>query len=256
MRGMASSEQERPSTPQGESPRFATTQWSLVLSAGDAASPDSQEALAQLCEAYWYPLYAFVRRQGYEVAEAQDLTQGFFADLLERNFLDDVKQERGRFRSFLLTALVHYLSKQRERQQAQKRGGDRRILSLDFDAAENRYQDEPFHEVTAEQLFEKRWVLTLLDRVVATLRSEYACTGRSELFDCLKVYLTGEQPPESHREVAARFDMTESAVAVTVHRLRRRYRDLLRAEIARTVADPETLEDEIHSLFSTVREKK
>ena len=236
-------------------PRFATTQWSLVLSAKDAESPDSRRALSQLCEAYWYPLYAFVRREGYQLAEAQDLTQGFFADLLERNFLEEVHQDRGRFRSFLLAALKHFLSKQREQQQAQKRGGDRRQLSIDFHEAEDRYRNEPYHEVTAEQLFEKRWILTILDRVVATLRSEYARTGRLELFDCLKACLTGEEPAQSYREIAQELGLTESTVGVTVHRLRQRYRDLLRAEIAQTVAEPESIDDEIRTLFSTVCEK-
>jgi len=235
------------------SSRFATTHWSLVLAAGRGASAEAQEALAALCRTYWYPLYAYVRRQGHQPEDAQDLTQAFFARLLEKHYLQAADPERGRFRSFLLTAFKRFLSKERDRERAQRRGGGRKLLPLDFEAGERRYGLEPANEATAEKVYEQRWALTLLDRVLARLRDEFGQAGKQKEFDCLKVYLTGEAGTPSHQEVAARLAMTEGAVKVAVHRLRRRYRDLVRDEIAQTVAGPEDVDEELRHLLAALR---
>ena len=232
---------------------FATTHWSLVLAAGKGASADGQEALSALCQAYWYPLYAYVRRHGHQPDDARDLTQEFFARLLEKHYLQSADPERGRFRSFLLTAFQRFLSKERDRERAKKRGGGARPLPLDFEAGERRYGLEPAHEATAERIYEQRWALTLLDRVFARLRDEFDRAGKQKEFNSFKVYLTGEAGTPSHREAAAELGMTEGAVKVAVHRLRRRYRDLVREEIAQTVAGPEDVDEELRHLFSALR---
>ena len=232
---------------------FATTRWSLVLAAGKGASPDAQDALAALCQTYWYPLYAYVRRQGHQPDDAQDLTQAFFARLLEKHYLQSADPERGRFRSFLLTAFQRFLSKERDRERTKKRGGGMKSLDLDFEAGERRYRLEPAHEATAEKVYEQRWALTLLDRVFARLRDESDRAGKQEAFNCLKVYLTGAAGTPRYREAAAELGMTEAAVKVAVHRLRRRYRDLVREEIAQTVAGPEEVDEELRHLFAAVR---
>jgi RNA polymerase sigma-70 factor (ECF subfamily) len=232
---------------------FATTHWSLVLAAGKGASPDADAALAALCQRYWYPLYAFVRRSGHQPADAQDLTQEFFARLLEKHYLLAADPERGRFRSFLLSSCKHFLSKQRDRAKAQKRGGGRKLLPLDFEAGEGRYSLEPTHEVTAEKVYERRWALTLLDQVFARLRDEFDRAGKRDEFDRLKVYLTGEAAALSYRDVAAGLGTTEGAVKVAVHRLRRRYRELVREEIAHTVAGPDEVAEELRRLFAALR---
>jgi len=237
-------------------PRFATTHWSVVLAAGRGASPLANEALATLCRTYWYPLYAYVRRLGHQRHDAEDLTQGFFARLLEKGFLGVADRERGRFRSFLLSAFNHFLSKERDRAKARKRGGGKKVLSLDFEAGERRYSLEPAHEMTAERLYERRWALTLLDLVLSRLREEFVEAGKPLFFDHLKVFLTGESSPASHRQIAADLDMTEGAVKVAVHRLRRRFRKLLLAEIAQTVADPTETENELQQLFAALRSGK
>lgn len=234
--------------------RFATTHWSLVLAAGGSSSPETQDALAALCRTYWYPLYAYVRRQGYQPAEAQDLTQAFFTRLLEKHYLRDVQQERGKFRSFLLAALKHFLANERDRVRAQKRGGDRSLVSMDIQQAERRYSHEPKHEITPEKLFEKRWALTLLDEVLDSLQEEWHRAEKANLFERLKVYLSGDADAVPYRQVAEETGLSEGAVKVAVHRLRRRFRDLLRAEIAHTVARPEEIDDEIRDLFTAVRE--
>jgi RNA polymerase sigma-70 factor (ECF subfamily) len=233
--------------------RFVTTHWSLVLAAGKGASADAQEALANLCQTYWYPLYAYVRRQGHQPDDAQDLTQAFFARLLEKHYLQSADPERGRFRSFLLTAFKRFLSKERDRQRAKRQGGGRKLLPLDFEAGERRYSLEPAHAVTAERIYEQRWALTLLDRVFVRLRDEFDQAGKQKDFNCLKVYLTGEAGTPSYQEAAADLEMTEGAVRVAVHRLRRRYRDLVREEIAQTVAGPEEVDEELRHLFAALR---
>jgi RNA polymerase sigma-70 factor (ECF subfamily) len=248
---MSESEEKRPSA--GADRRwFTTTHWSVVLSARDRKSPRSERALAALCETYWFPLYAYVRRSGYSSHDAQDLTQGFFAELLEKDFLKDADYRRGRFRSFLLAALKHFLGHQRERARAKKRGGGRVPFSLDFDDAENRYHLEAEDPATPERLYQRRWALTLLDRVVRRLEDENARAGKAETFAGLKEFLTAGRQSRPYRRVAEALGMSEGAVKVAVHRLRRRYRELLREEIAQTVADPGEVDDELGELFSAV----
>ncbi len=230
--------------------RFATTHWSVVLAAGDPEAPGSRAALAALCAAYWYPLYAHVRRQGHPADRAQDLTQEFFARLLEKDFLKGVDRGRGRFRSFLLACLRHFLSNEYDREAAQKRGGGRTLLPIDPEAAEARYRRESAAAGSPEKLFERRWAVALLDQALARLRQEFTEGGRGPLFDALKVFLTGDRPPTTHEQVATRLGMTAEAVKVAAHRLRRRYRELLREEIARTVDDPADVDGEIRDLFA------
>jgi RNA polymerase sigma-70 factor (ECF subfamily) len=229
---------------------FETTQWSIVLAAGRSASGDAREALAVLCERYWYPVYAFVRGRGHGADEAEDLTQAFFAKLLEKHYVRDADPERGRFRSFLLAAVTHFLSNERDRETALKRGGGRAVVSLDAEDAEGRYRLEPSHDMTPERVFRRRWALMLLERAVARLREEAERAGQAERFERLTACLTGDAVP--HAEVAAALGMSEGAVKVAVHRLRRRYRELLRAEIADTVADPAAVDDELRELFAAL----
>ncbi len=241
----------RPESLPGAAGRFATTHWSLVVAAKDRDSPQAQDALASLCASYWYPLYAFIRRQGFSADQSQDLTQEFFARLLEKDFLAAVDREKGKFRSFLLAACKHFLANERDRERAQKRGGGRQLFSLDFNSADERYNREPAHECTPERLFERRWALTLLDQVLARLRQESVETAREKMFDQLKVFLTGEAGP-AYRQVAKQLGLSEGAVKVAVHRLRSRYRELLREEIGRTVATPEEIGGEIRDLFAAL----
>ena len=228
--------------------RFATTRWSLVVAAGRRSSPDADVALETLCGAYWFPLYAYVRSRGHNANDARDLTQEFFARLLEKDFLQSADPERGRFRSFLLTILKRFLSKQHEKQQALKRGGDRKRLSIDFDSGEQRIQIEPATTATPESIFERQWALTLLQRVLDNLESDYRESGRGELFDSCRVYLTGSAgaPP------AESFGMTEGALKVAVHRMRKQYREQLKKEVAQTVSSDDEVEDEIRSLMTAV----
>ncbi|HMC65784.1 MAG TPA: sigma-70 family RNA polymerase sigma factor [Gemmataceae bacterium] len=235
----------------GVAGRFATTHWSIVLAARDRDSPQAQDALASLCASYWYPLYAFIRRQGFTADQSQDLTQEFVARLLEKEFLGAVDREKGKFRSFLLAACKHFLANERDRERAQKRGGGRQGLSLDFNSADRRYGLEPVHTLTPERLFERRWALTLLDQVLARLRQESVEAGRQKVFDRLKVFLTGETGP-AYRQVAKELGMSEGAVKVAVHRFRERYRELLREEIGRTVAATEDIDGEIRDLFAAL----
>ena len=200
----------------------------------------------------WYPLYAFIRRRGYAAHEAQDLTQGFFAFLLEQESLALVDRARGRFRSFLLASCAHFLSHQRERGQAKKRGGGRSFVSLDFAAAEGRDDREPADHQTPEKLFDRRWALTLLNQVFARLRGEFAARGKGLLFERLRVFLLGEKSAGPYADVAEEFGMTEGAIKVAAHRLRQRFREVLREEIARTVDDSEQVEDEIRELFAAL----
>ena len=241
----------RSPTPAGAG-QFATTHWSVVLAAGHKSSPDAQAALSTLCQTYWYPLYAFVRRQGCSPHDAQDLTQEFFARFLEKNYLGDVHRERGRFRSFLLAALKHFLANEWDRARALKRGGGREFVSLDEHAAESRYALEPRDELSADKIYERRWALMVLERVLGRLKQEFADAGKAAQFQLLKNALPGGQGSVPYAEVAARLNTTEEAVKVAVHRLRKRYREMLRAEIAQTVAGPGEIEDEIRHLFSAL----
>jgi RNA polymerase sigma factor (sigma-70 family) len=234
-------------------PQFHTTHWSLVVAAAGQSGDQPRAALEELCHAYWYPLYAFLRRRGHAAEDARDLTQGFFAALLEKGYLANADPERGRFRSFLLTAVARFAAKERDRAAAQKRGGGRSILSIDFGEGEQRYQREPVDNWTPERIFERRWALTLLDRTLAQLRHEHEAAGKLDQFDALKVFLTGETGGPTLRQVAEQLDMTEGAVKVATHRLRQKYRELLRAEIAQTVADEADVDHELAVLLAALR---
>ena len=215
-------------------------------------SPQAHQALETLCGNYWYPLYAYVRRQGHSAHDAQDLTQAFFARLLEKNYLADVQREKGRFRSFLLASLKHFLANEWDREQALKRGGGKRLIALDEDSAESRYKLEPKDEVSADKIYERRWALTLLDQVLAKLRGEFEKDGKLEQFETLKQYLSAGRTSVSYAQAADKLGMNEGAIKVAVHRLRKRYRELLRAEIAQTVATASEIEAEIRYLFTAL----
>jgi len=235
-----------------EQGHFATTHWSIVLKAADPAAPGSAEALQTLCATYWYPLYAFVRRQGHSADEAEDLTQAFFARVLEKHYLADVGPEKGKFRSFLLVCIKRFLANEWDRKTAQKRGGGKKLISIDLGDAEERYRLEPSHEVTAEKIFERRWALLVLERALAKLADEMKSLGKSRLFDALKVYLAAEATAPPHAQTAKALGMSEGAVKVAVHRLRERYRAILRQEIAGTLDDPARVEEEIACLFAAL----
>ncbi|MDX1945047.1 MAG: RNA polymerase subunit sigma-24 [Pirellulaceae bacterium] len=239
------------STPAGDS-QFHTTHWSLIAAAS-GESDASRAALADLCAAYWYPIYAYLRRRGRAAEDARDLAQEFFATLLEKGYLADADRERGRFRAFLLTAVARFAAKEREKGAAQKRGGGRASLSIDFDDGERRYLREPSHDWTPERIFERRWALTLLDRTLAALRQEHAAAGKLPLFEVLKQFLTGEAGAPPLRQVAESLGMTEGALKVAIHRLREKYRERLRAEIAQTVAAQEDVDEELAALRAALR---
>jgi RNA polymerase sigma factor (sigma-70 family) len=232
---------------------FATTRWSVVLAAGaESSSPGVQEALTTLCETYWYPLYGFLRNRGYSAEDAQDVTQAFFARLLEKQSIRHADPARGRFRSFLLASLKNFAANERDREIAQKRGGDVPILSLEIETAEGRFQMELPTDETPDRVFDRRWALTLLDRVMSRLNAETARGAKPSQFDRLKAYLTGDQPQLSYAETASDLGTSEGAIKVAVHRLRRRFRDLVRDEISHTVSSPEEVEDELRHLWSSV----
>jgi RNA polymerase sigma-70 factor (ECF subfamily) len=230
--------------------RWATTSWTQVLAARDAPSTEAREALEELCRAYWYPLYAFVRRLGEGPEDARDITQAYFARLLEKGYLGDYDPERGRFRVFLMASIRNFLSKEREYAQALKRGGGTQIVSLDDTDAEGRYSHEPVEPLTPEQVFERRWALTLLERVLVRLQVELATAGREQEFERLRGLLTGEQPKMPYRDVAAELGMSEAAIKTAVHRLRQRFGALLREEIAGTVSSPDQVDDEVRHLLA------
>ena len=228
---------------------FCTTRWSLVRGArGD--TQDAQRALGALCGAYWYPLYAFVRRQGHQAHDAQDLTQEFFARLISKDWLEGLEPERGKFRAWLLAAMKHFLCNEWDRAHAEKRGGGQVLLSIDETTAESRYLREPVAVDDAELLYDRRWALTLLERVMARLREEFSRAGKAKLFDAIKGTLTGDAP--SHAEIAARLDSTEGAVKIAVHRLRERYRVAIREEIAETVDGAAEIEEELRHLLAVL----
>ncbi|MGA2077897.1 MAG: sigma-70 family RNA polymerase sigma factor [Terriglobia bacterium] len=233
--------------------QFPTTRWTLVVSAGDPNRKEARSALAYLCENYWYPLYAYLRRRGYPVDQAQDLTQEFFMRLLEGRYLDRADQEKGRFRSFLLTSLKFFVADEEDRQRARKRGGGT-VMPLEFSSGEQRYQREPAHDETPERIFERRWALSVLDRVVERLRNEFAHHGRPERFERLKVFLLG-QPDTPYAALAREMNTSEGALKVAIHRLRKRYRELFRQEIADTVADPADVESELRFLAAVLARK-
>src|SRR6266498_4162011 len=247
---MALSSFYRQSVP-GRATTFATTHWSVVLSAGQNDCDKAHEALEQLCAAYWYPLYVFARRQGYDAAESEDLTQEFFARLLQRNDLAEVGPERGRFRSFLLASFKHLLANEYHRQQAVKRGGLATLISLDREALETRYRLEPADAVTPETLFERRWALTVLERALEQVREEFVVWEKADLFEELKEFLSN-QKSVPHAAIAVKYGVSVGAVGVTIHRLRKRYAEVLREEISHTVSTPAEIEDEIRHLIAAV----
>lgn len=230
--------------------RFDQTQWSVVLAAaGKKDLARAEQSLEKLCRVYWLPLYTFIRRQGESPHDAQDLTQEFFARLLAKDFLGSVDQTKGRFRSFLLASLKHFLSHQRDRARAQKRGGGQTPLSLDFSDAETSLGLQPADEQTPDKAFEKRWALTLLEQALARLRQEYHERGRQEIFEQLKTTLTEGRSGVAYAELGARLGISEASVKMAVHRLRQRYREVIRAEIAETVAQQSEVEDELREVF-------
>jgi DNA-directed RNA polymerase specialized sigma24 family protein len=230
--------------------RFATTQWNVVLTARDGSDTQARRALAALCESYWYPLYAYIRRRGHSADEAADFTQAFFADLLSRDFLGGIDQSKGRFRSFLLASLGHFLSRERDKATALKKGGGLRPVSLDTREAEDRYRLEPADRRTPEMVFERRWGLIVLERTMERLRAEFA--DQADRFERLRPSLTGAEPGQ-YQDIASELGMTETAVKAAVHRLRQRYGRLLRDEIAETVADPAEVDDEVRHLLAVVQ---
>jgi RNA polymerase sigma-70 factor (ECF subfamily) len=233
--------------------QFPTTRWTLVVAAGDPHRKEARSALVSLCENYWYPLYAYVRRRGYSADEAQDLTQDFFIRVLEGRYLDRADQEKGRFRSFLLTSLKFFVADEEDRHRARKRGGGV-LVPLEFSSGEERYQREPAHDETPERIFERRWALSLLDRVVERLRNEFVHHGRPEHFERLKMFLLG-QSDAPYAALAREMNTSEGALKVAIYRLRKRYRELFRQEIADTVADPAEVESELRYLATVLTRK-
>ncbi len=232
---------------------FATTHWSVVLAAGiDSPSPEADVALAELCRTYWYPLYAFIRRKGHGPHDAQDLTQSFFARLLEKNYVAQADRDRGRFRTFLLAALTHFLADEWDKTRRLKRGGGRETISFDAASAEERYRLEPIDQLDAAKLYERRWVTTLFDQVLSRLEQEFRDSGKGGLFDRLKGSLLADDSALSHAELAAQLGLSVDAVKQAVHRMRRRYRELFREEIAQSVAGPGEVEEELKHLFAVL----
>ena len=232
---------------------FRTTHWSAVLAAGDPAHPGGSEALAELCETYWFPLYAFVRRKGHSPAEAEDLVQEFFARVVEKNYVQQADPSRGRFRTFLLAALTHFLANEWNREQTLKRGGAVPLVSGDARMAEERYAREPFHELSPERLFDRRWAIRVLERAHEQMRKEYVAANKTGLFDALEPCLSGDSLPATYVEIGQRLKMSEGAVKLAVHRMRRAYGELVRLEIAQTVATPQEVDEELHHLFEVLR---
>ncbi len=237
----------------GTSPgHFPTTRWSRVIAAGDLNAPLARESLGELCSAYWYPLYAYIRRRGYDSEQAADLTQDFFARLLEKGLLAEADPSRGRFRAFLRTACFNFLANRRDWEHARKRGGGRRAIAIDSNTAEGRYALELADGLTPERIFDRSWALTLLRRVLDQLGREYDEAGKAATFEALRGLLDGTSDAPSYAAVATRMGTTEGAARVAAHRLRRRYGELLRHEIASTLAEPAEVEDEIRELFAAL----
>lgn len=233
--------------------RFSTTRWSLVLAAGESGATDrSRNALADLCERYWYPLYAYVRRHGHDPDGARDLTQAFFAKLLEKRDLRAADPKRGRFRTFLLSSMKNFLTGEWRRETALRRGGGTELLSLDFDSAESHYAREPAHDLTPEAIYQRRWALQLLDRAVEDLRESYERDGKAELFDALKGYLGGEEGAVPYADLSRRLGKSEGALRTAVSRLRDRWRRRIRERIAETVEDESEVRDELGRLIASL----
>jgi RNA polymerase sigma-70 factor (ECF subfamily) len=234
----------------GSPKQFQTTCWSVILAARDGEPEEARDAVASLCAAYWYPLYVFVRRKGYAAEVAQDLVQGFFTRLLEKGDLGSVDRAKGKFRSFLMAACSHYLANERDKERAKKRGGDRPSLSIDALTAEGRCRREPAHDLTPERLFDRHWALALLDQVLTQLEREMSTAGKSRQFAVLQPALLGGAKRVPFAEIAATLSISEEAARAAAHRLRRRYREVLRDVVSRTVENPADIDDEINTLFS------
>ena len=228
---------------------FATTHWTVVLAAGKISSPASHHALEELCQTYWFPLYAYVRRHGHAKADAEDLVQTFFAKLLEKNFLATADSEKGKFRAFLLASLKHFLANEWDKAQAQKRGGGAAHLSLDWQTADTKFQVAAANEPSPDKAFDREWALALLAKVIARLQQECEADGKMKLFEQLKMFLTAGKADSAQADVAKVLDMEEGAVRVAIHRLRKRYRVLLRDEIAQTLTDESQVDAEMQALF-------
>ncbi len=240
-----------PSSEQSSAPGdvFATTHWTVVLAAGERHTPQSDGALEELCRTYWFPLYAYVRRRGHNKQDAEDLTQAFFARFLEKNYLSGLSSERGRFRAFLLASLKHFLANEWDKSQAQKRGGGVALISLDWQTADTKFQVAAVNEPSPDQAFDREWALALLAKVIERLQSECAADGKAKLFEQLKMFLMAGKGESAQSDVAKALGMEEGAVRVAVHRLRKRYRVLLRDEIAQTLSDPAQVDAEMRALF-------
>ena len=242
-----------PETTAAAAGQFRTTHWSVVVRAGQDDWTEAGPALNELCRLYWYPLYAFARRQGASAAEAEDLTQEFFARLLERNFLGDADQEKGRFRAFLVTAFRRFMANEWHRAHAQKRGGYQTVVPLDTELAASRYGAGPAQGDPLDAWFNRQWAETLLDQVMRRLQSEYVASGRSRLFEHLESRLSRGEAAGRYSDVARELGLTEAAVKMAMQRLRARYRAILREEIAKTVASPSDVETELQDLFAAFR---
>jgi RNA polymerase sigma-70 factor (ECF subfamily) len=229
---------------------FATTHWTVVVAAGRKSTPQAEVALEELCRTYWYPLYAFIRRQGHAREDAEDLAQAFFARFLAKNYLEKLSSEKGKFRAFLLAALKHFLANEWDRANRQKRGGGVTPLSLDWQSADTRYQIDPADNLTPDKLYDRAWAVTLLERVIVRLRDENCAEGKAKLFEQLKPFLMVGKSVVPYAQAAVALELTEGAARVAVHRLRRRYRELLRQEIGQTLSDPAQAEEEMRALFS------
>jgi RNA polymerase sigma-70 factor (ECF subfamily) len=239
--------------PDNDAPsRFVTTHWSEVLAAGDGDSAEARPALARLCRSYWFPIYAFIRKRGYSPEGAQDLTQQFFANFLEKNYVARAARERGRFRAFLMSSVQNFLHNEYHRLQAQKRGGGKAWLSLDQTRAEERYKIEPVEESDPAKAFEQRWAATLLDNVLTRLRTEFAQGDRGGLFEALQAHLWGDSDSVPYGNLAQQYELSIGNIKVIAYRLRQRYRDILREEIAHTVAQPGEVDEEIRYLMRVV----
>jgi RNA polymerase sigma-70 factor (ECF subfamily) len=231
---------------------FTATHWSVVLLAGEPGSAQAGEALERLCRTYWLPLYSYIRRQGYGPHDAQDLTQDFFVRLLRTNSFADLSREKGKFRTFLLAALNHFLSDARDRARAEKRGGGQPVVSLDQTEAEQCYLQVPSRDLAPERVFDRRWALTVLEEALARLRQEHQASAKAELFAPLSAFLSNDGSKADYDALASKLGMSANAVAVAVHRLRQRYRECIRLELAKTVAGPEDLDEEMNYLFSVL----
>ncbi|HTB82086.1 MAG TPA: sigma-70 family RNA polymerase sigma factor [Candidatus Sulfotelmatobacter sp.] len=228
---------------------FATTHWTVVLAAGKSSSPDAQRALEELCHTYWFPLYAYVRRRGHGREDAEDLTQTFFTKLLDKNSFAGLDGEKGKFRAWLLAALKHFLANERDKARAQKRGGGEAHLSLDWETADSKFQVADDKGSNPEKNFDREWALALLARVIQRLQKECEAEGRARLFEQLKNFLTAGKGDSAYAEIAGALGMEEGAVRVAVHRLRKRYRQLLRDEITNTLSDAAMVDEEMRALF-------